>query len=254
MVYSPSDYDAGNPYPLVILLHGFNTPGFVQNAYLQTSNSVDEKQFVFLLPEGLTNPNGAQFWNGTPACCDGFGSGVDDVGYLRGLIAEASEQYNIDARRVYVMGHSNGGFMSYRMACEASDVVTAIASLAGATFATEAECTPDEPVSVLQIHGTDDSTILYDGGANGGGRYPSALDSVRRHAQVAGCNLDAPSLLPGLDILLADGNDTEALRFEDGCANGIEAELWTLPGAPHIPGVSPDFSPAILDWLFRQSK
>ena len=252
-VHRPSDYDPTQPYPLVILLHGFGTMGWVQDVYFGTSTIVDEKQFVLVVPDGTTNANGRQFWNGTPACC-GAGSGVDDVGYLRGLVDETSAEYNIDASRVYFVGHSNGGFMSYRMACEASDVVTAIASLAGATFATEEECTPDQPVSVLQIHGTDDATILFDGGRNTGGSYPSAPESVRRFATIAGCDLNAPTDLPRLDLLLDDGPDTDVLRYEAGCAPGIDAELWSMPGAPHIPGINPNFSRSVLDWFLRHQK
>ena len=67
---------------------------------------------------------------------------MDDVGYLSGLIAEAEQTYNIDPKRVYLIGHSNGGFMSFRMACEASELITAIVSLAGSTFENPADCQP----------------------------------------------------------------------------------------------------------------
>ena len=252
-VYRPSDYDPAKSYPLVFLLHGFGTPGWVQDAYFGMSPIVDEKQYVLVVPDGTTNAAGRQFWNGTPACC-GYNSGVDDVGYLRSLIEEMEAEYNIDSGRVYFVGHSNGGFMSYRMACEASDVVTAIASLAGATFETEEECKPSEPVSVLQIHGTEDGTILFNGGANTGGNYPSAPESVRRFAHIGGCELESATELPRLDLLLEPGDDTDVTRYEYGCQDGIDAELWAMPGAPHIPGISPEFSGSVVDWFLRHSK
>lgn len=87
----------------------------------------------------------------------------------------------MDDSRVYVIGHSNGGFMSYRMAYEHSDAVAAIVSLAGANHADQRD-PPPYPVHVLQIHGTDDTTILYRGGEINENRYPSAMASVSRWA------------------------------------------------------------------------
>ncbi len=254
-VVRPADYDPRRSYPLVLLLHGYGFSGAVQDSYFRTSRSVDEKKFILILPDGTVDAGGSRFWNATRACCDFGRTGVDDVGYLRGLIEEASQVYNIDARRVFVMGHSNGGFMSYRMACDASDVVTAIASLAGATFDDELDCTPAEPVSVLQIHGTDDATILFDGGSNGGRPYPSAPESVRRFATIAGCDLSAARSSPAIDLLAEIGpTDTERLRYAAGCVDGVDAELWTMPGAGHIPAINDNFAPAVLDWLFSHEK
>ena len=237
-----------------MLLHGYGATGAVQDGYFGTSEAVDEMQFVLVVPDGTADVRNAQFWNATPACCDFVRTGVDDVAYVRGLVAETRASHNIDSDRVYLVGHSNGGFMSYRMACDASDVITAIASLAGATFDTESECSPEEPVSVLQIHGTADSTILFDGDAIFGQGYPSATESVRRFAKIAGCDLDSPTMLPGIDILQSSGDDTEVLAYRDGCLDGIDAELWTMPDEGHVPPLSANFTPSVLDWLFSHSK
>ncbi len=130
----PSDYDPNVEYPLVILLHGYSASGGVQNIYFGLSNQVTALGFILVIPDGTVNSDGLRFWNATDACCNFDTADVDDVGYLRGLIAEAQANYRVDPRRVYLFGHSNGGFMAHRMACEASDVITAIASLAGSTY------------------------------------------------------------------------------------------------------------------------
>tara|TARA_B100000029_G_scaffold43608_1_gene40392 strand:- start:172 stop:1062 length:891 start_codon:yes stop_codon:yes gene_type:complete len=116
---------------------------------------------MLVLPDGMKNPDGNQYWNATDACCDFYQSGVDDVAYLSGVIEEAIEAFNIDTKRVFLVGHSNGGYMAHRLACERSDLIAGIVSLAGSTWYDEAKCGNPDPVAVLQVHGTWDTTIRY---------------------------------------------------------------------------------------------
>jgi pimeloyl-ACP methyl ester carboxylesterase len=81
---------------------------------------------------GQQDRRGHRFWSATDACCNLDGLAVDDVAYLRAVIRDVSARHAVDPRRVFIVGHSNGGFMAHRMACEASDLVAAVVSLAGA--------------------------------------------------------------------------------------------------------------------------
>ncbi len=248
----PTDYDPTVAHPLVIVLHGFGADGRVETGYMQLFDFVDEKQFVLVFPDGTLNDQGERFWNATPACCDPSES-VDDVGYLSGLIAEAEQTYNIDPKRVYLIGHSNGGFMSFRMACEASELITAIVSLAGSTFDDAADCAPATiPVSVLAVHGTQDATIPYDGRPD---IYPGALETTERFATAGGCDIGSPTdegavdLVPGID-----GAETDKLAYATGCDAGIDAALWTINDGVHIPFFSTAFADMTTDWLFGHSR
>ncbi len=248
----PTDYDPTVAHPLVIVLHGFGADGRVETGYMQLFDFVDEKQFVLVFPDGTLNDQGERFWNATPACCDPSES-VDDVGYLSGLIAEAEQTYNIDPKRVYLIGHSNGGFMSFRMACEASELITAIVSLAGSTFDDPADCAPATiPVSVLAVHGTQDATIPYDGRPD---IYPGALETTERFATAGGCDIGSPTdegavdLVPGID-----GAETDKLAYATGCDEGIDAALWTINDGGHIPFFSTEFADMTTDWLFGHSR
>ena len=150
----PSAYDGRKPYALMLLLHGYGASGSVQLFYLNLKSLQSQHDVLIAAPDGTLNSGGKRFWNATPACCDFGRTGVDDVAYLSAVIKDISKVYNVDSKKVYLVGHSNGGFMAYRMACDASHLVTAVVSIAGATFNTKERCKPTTPVSVLQIHGS----------------------------------------------------------------------------------------------------
>ncbi len=249
----PTDYDPTVAHPLLMVLHGFGPfTGQVEAAYLGLPSLVDEKGFVMLVPDGTLNADGDRFWNATPACCDPTDS-VDDVGYLSGLIEEAKQTYNIDAKRVYLMGHSNGGFMSFTMACAASELITAIVSLAGSTFENPADCQPATfPVSVLAVHGTADDTVPYAGEP---GVYPGAVETVERFASAAGCDTSVPTDEGPVDLVPAlEGAETDEVAYSTACDEGIDAGLWTINGGGHIPFFSPDFADMTTDWLLRHER
>jgi polyhydroxybutyrate depolymerase len=219
-------------------LHGFGADGYIQSLYLGLDTRVDSGQYVLVVPDGTENIAGERFWNATPACCafSEENKQIDDVAYVRGLIEEAAATYSIDPASVGLIGHSNGGFMALRMACEASDIVTSVVSLAGSTFIDDASCTPaSHPVSVLTMHGDQDRTIRYGGGEILGNGYPGAQETTRRFAAHAQCDAENPALAPNLDVVASiDGAETTVLEYSS-CAPGVDVTLWSMIGAPHIP-------------------
>ena len=158
---------------------------------------------------GRSTATANRFWNATDACCNFDKAGVDDVAYLTGVIAEIQAKLSIDPKRIAFVGHSNGGFMSYRMACDRAGLVAAIVSLAGATFADPADCAPSEPVSVAQVHGTADDVIRYEGGGINGVPYPGAEGTAETWATYDGCGETSKPLdvKVDVDVVLADGAD-----------------------------------------------
>ena len=244
----PAAYDAEQSWPLLMVLHGYSVNAAIQTGYFGVNPLVDSEGILLIAPEGLENSVGDQFWNATDACC-GFGEGTDDVTYLRSLIEDVSSDYTVDPSRVFVIGHSNGGFMTHRMACDASDLVTAAVSLAGMTWLDPADCAPSNDVSFLQIHGTIDDTILYDGGAVDPAlpSYPSAAESVARWQSHDACTpgLVLDPVRKDLDIGLA-GDETRVERFD--CPGSLDVELWTIEGGEHIPDFS-DFAGNVWPWL-----
>ena len=186
-VVRPSDFDPAEPLPVVILLHAFGYSASFEESYLQFSAHVDSHRFILGIPDGSRNLTFQRYWNATDACCDIFGQGPDDSGYLRELIDVMSDVYEVDPRRIHLVGHSNGGFMAHRMICDHPGLIAGIATLASATFNDPDACVLGEPVHVLQAHGTIDPVILYGGGCLVGGCYPSASLTQRYVADDNGC-------------------------------------------------------------------
>ncbi len=249
-LFAPSQHDGTTPLPLVILLHGFGATAPLQTAYFRASDDAERAGYYLLTPDGTESSDGRQFWNATPACCDMDGSEVDDVAYLTALLDEAVEVLPVDEERVYFIGHSNGGFMSYRMACELSERVAAIMSLAGADFLSETDCVPTEPVSVLQVHGDVDDTVPFDGSS----WYPSAEETVKRWALRAGCD-DVQTSGAAIDLdSTVDGAETVVTEWSTGCDAGHEAALWRMEAVGHLPRFSRDWMPAVSEWLLRHRR
>ena len=249
----PPSYETGTSLPLLVFLHGFTSSGIEAESYLGFNALSDQLDFFYVHPDGEKNSAGAPFWNATNACCDFFNSGTDDVGYLSALVDSIKSVLSVDPGRIYFAGHSNGGFMSYRMACEQSEWIAGIASLAGATWADHAECAATDPVAVLQIHGTLDEVIRYDGGTLGFKRYPGALETVAYWAESNQCG-STPAVADSLDLSMQyPGFETVVTQYS-GCQEGGAAEYWTMRGAGHVPLVATAFSRHVVEWLLSHSK
>jgi polyhydroxybutyrate depolymerase len=253
-VYVPSSYQAGAPAPLVLLLHGLALTGPLQEDYFNFKPLAEQRGFLYAYPTGTRDKVLETFWNATDACCNFYGSDVDDSGYLRDLIDEIEAQYSVDRRRIYLVGYSNGGFMAHRMACEHADKIAAIVSLAGAQFAQNNRCKPSEPVHILQVHGTADLTVLYRGGKFFGRPYPGAVETASRWAELNGCEPE-PVVAPALNLeAVLPGQETSVSRWDTGCKTGGSAELWSIRTGSHLPLFAPGFSPAVIDYLLSHAK
>lgn len=249
----PSSYDKSKATPLVVLLHGFRATAAIQDDYFQLSAYAQTKGFLVALPNGTKDPQGNTFWNASDACCNFFGSKVDDVGYIGAVIADMKNKYNVDPKRVYVVGHSNGGFMANRFACERADDVAAIVSLAGAAPGNTIPCNPSSPVAMLQVHGTADETVAYAGASfyPGGPAFPGAKATVALWANKNGCaNALEESGTIDLETSL-DGAETKVASHM--CATGA-AELWTITSGKHIPKFQSDWAARFYAFLEAHPK
>lgn len=160
LLYIPENYNEQNEVPLVINYHGYGSSNVEQIAYGDFRSVADTAGFILAVPQGLKF-NGETHWN-----VQGWiiGSPVDDVDFTSALIDAISEDYSINSERIYATGMSNGGFMSFLLACQLSDKIAAVASVTGSmTPETFNDCSPSHPTPVLYIHGDSDSVVPYNG-------------------------------------------------------------------------------------------
>ncbi len=254
-LHVPPAYDPATKTPLVVLLHGYQEIGAAaQEQYFKLTPESDRRGFLYAMPEGTVDSQGKKFWNATEACCDFYGKDVDDSAYLSQLIDTVKASYSVEPTRVYLVGHSNGGFMAYRMACEHSAQITAIVSVAGAMNNDVSACKPERPVSVLQIHGTADESIAWAGGMNGSAPYPSAETTIADWRRLDGCTDEAdPSAAPiDLDAKLP-GDETTVTTYSTGCRNSTKVVLWSIKNGLHSPPFNPMFAQSVTDFLYGQT-
>ena len=261
-VHIPASYEKAHPAPLLLMLHGYGSSGDDHEEYFNLGPAAAARGLIYAHPDGTVDSTGRRFWNATDACCDFDRSGVADADYLAALVTEIAAKVNVDPKRVYLIGHSNGGFMSYRMACDHADLVVAIVSLAGASFAKETDCQPSATVAVLEIHGTADYVVNFDGGALtdvGAPRapmapFPGAEQTVASWASYNGCAKGLSQVTGSIDVDTDIGGAETTIQASTGCRAGGAAELWTMPNDGHSPGLSPAFPDAVLDFLLKHPR
>lgn len=252
----PVSYTASTPTPLVVLLHGYTATAATQDAYFKLSELAQTRGFLLALPNGLVDSTGQHYWNATDACC-AFGNGPDDVAYLTAVINDLKARYNVDPKRVFLVGHSNGAFMANRMACDRASIIAGFVSLAGAVWSDAAKCQPSEPVNELQVHGTNDAVILYAGGTvsvPGATPYPGAETTVATWATKNHCTGTSLTAIGGnLDLVGLPLMETERYQYT-GCPAGGAAELWKMLAADHIPAFNASWADTIYTWLQAHPK
>jgi len=230
-VHVPPSYQPDVPAPLVFCIHGLGQDALLfclAGAEMNTKS--DEGGFILVMPNGYSNS-----WNAGTCCGAASDEQLDDVALFRAIFAEVGEHLNVDLDRVYATGLSNGGYMSYRLACEAADIFTAVApgaaaiginEIGGGTSAASdfTACAPSQPVAVLDIHGTADPLIPYS----------LQAPTISLMATNDGC---ATTTMPSSQPL--SGGDTTCVS-QTGCPSGIELTACTIEGGGHCWFGSPD--------------
>ncbi len=249
IVYIPEIYDGSSAVPLVLNFHGYGSNATQQMFYGDFRDIADTEGFLLVHPEGTTFI-GNQFWNvGFP----GISSTIDDVGFTEALIDELANSYAIDLDRVYATGMSNGGFMSFLLACQLSEKIAAVASVTGSmTQDTFDDCNAQRPTPVLQIHGTEDDVVLY----NGNTLSIPIADVISYWVDYNNCETTpTTTTLPDIDV--SDGSTVEHSVYEDG-DNGSTTEHMKVIGGGHTwpgsvinsPGTNQDIDASMEIWLF----
>jgi polyhydroxybutyrate depolymerase len=231
LVHAPPGYDGTTRVPVVFDFHGLGGNSNQQKNLSRWDDVADANGFITVYPQGIDNA-----WN-AGLCC---GDGGDDVAFVRAIIEELTADACIDRRRIFSSGCSNGGGMSYKLACEAADVIAAVAPVdfdcvdgAGC-----GDCAPSRPVSVVQFRGTNDQAVPYDGN----GPFAGAQANLATWGEINSCS--------GSAAALAQNDACEALPM---CGDGAQTVLCTVQGGTHC-GSYGSFSIAEVAWAVLQNQ
>ncbi len=223
--FPTNNTEGSTDLPLVFNLHGYTSNAAQQEFYSAMNTTADNNNFIVCYPEGLGNA-----WN---IGING-GSTADDVGFISALIDEFATLYQINTNRVYSCGMSNGGFMSYELACKVPEKFAAIASVTG-SMVSNIDCDLNTSgMPVLQIHGTDDPIVDYDGSF---GIMPIE-DVIEFWVDKNSCDIDSVTLTPIPDTNMDDNSTVEHI-IHSSCHREANVELFKVIGGAHTwPGAA----------------
>ncbi|MCF8368496.1 MAG: T9SS type A sorting domain-containing protein [Bacteroidales bacterium] len=249
ILYIPPNYTGSIPVPLLLNFHGYGSNATEQMNYGDFRPVSDTAGFLIVHPQG-TLFNGTTHWN-----VGGWtiGSMVDDVGFTEALIDSLSLMYQIDSTRIFATGMSNGGFMSFLLACQLSNRIAAIASVTGSmTTETYNNANPLHPTPILQIHAPTDPVVPYNGAS-----WTKSIEEVLQYwVDFNNCNtLPIITTLP--DLNPNDGSTVEHTAYFGG-DNGVAVEHYKVIGGGHtwpgsafpLPGTNYDINASIEIWKF----
>ncbi len=257
--------DTTNRLPLVLALHGGSWQGPKMELVSELDVTADRHGFIVVYPDAVYSPKPVERqWADGRGTTKASTDGVDDVAFLSALIDQLEKDYRIDPTRVYATGISNGGFMSYKLACDLADKIAAIAPVAATMPAAEAPtCKPSRPLAVLDIHGTADPLVPYAGGevhGGTGGAILSVADTMKMWATIDRCDpTPGASDVPDRDP--RDGIRTHRSVYTH-CQAGTDLVLYSVDGGGHTwPGgghmderyvgkMTRDFDASELIWEF----
>jgi polyhydroxybutyrate depolymerase len=235
-LHAPSAYQPGQSVPLLLAFHSRSTDG---KEILRTSQFVawaDEMNFIVAAVNGAVY-DGASSWNAGNCCTNATTYQENDLLLTSTIIDFIESTYAVDRTRVWAVGHSNGGMMAYRLACDLSDKITAIAVVTGAQM--DPTCNPTKPVSAIHLHGNLDPTVPF----YGGGKFetPSIYSSISEFAKVNDCNISPNEYINPIKE-----------KYQWICKNGFEALLVNYQEESH--GWGAGYTEAILSFLFAHPR
>ena len=223
ILHIPPGLDSLNPVPVVFVFHGYTMSAAIMPIMSGFNDIADTDGFLVVYPNGY-----ARSWNASGCCGAAVNKNIDDLAFVRQMLADLGTIVPIDPKRIYASGFSNGAVFSYRLACEMSDTFAAIAPVSG--WLVTDPCQPQQPVSVVHVHGTKDS---FEGQTWTPGDVgttsttniivPSVEQAVATWAQLDGCS--------GSAQVETQGVITHTVY--SSCKAGTAVELYAIEGGAH---------------------
>jgi polyhydroxybutyrate depolymerase len=222
LLHVPKSYDPATPTPLVVSIHGHSEWPAHQMQMTRWNDLADRHGFIVVYPSGTRFPR-RWLTHGTPGS---KGDPAPDAAFISALIDKLENEYNLDPRRIYANGLSNGGGMTFVLSCRLSERLAAVGMVSGAYLLPWEECRPARPVPAIVFHGTVDPIVPYEGGPSNAFElpFPDIPAWVEALAGRNGCSAE-PLELPARGAV-------RGVKFSGG-ASGAEVVFYTIAGGGH---------------------
>ena len=224
-IFVPDTYDPSEPVPLLFCLHGYGSNHDVIMEYTDFNTIASSENFIAVYPQGSLL-NGITHWN-----VGGWtvGSFVDDISFIDLIIETVSDSYSINLHRIYSTGMSNGGYMSFLLACQLSEKIAAVASVTGSmTPQTFYSCQPQRAISVLQMHGTSDGVVPYGGNQ----AWTMGINTVVNYWRTHNNCSASPTIIDLPDIYTFDNSTVQEITYSNG-DNNTMVKHYKVNGGGH---------------------
>ena len=218
LIYVPNSYSGQSKIPLMINFHGYGGQANDYMAYADLRTLADSKNFILIYPQG-SELEGMSHWNAALNGGDNK-SNIDDLGFIESLINSHSDM--VDLKRVYAVGYSNGGMMSYALGCYKSNLIAAIGSISGSML--QNDCIPSHSIPLIKLHGTSDSVISY----NGVGDYNSVESTLNFWI-----NFNKTNTNPVFKSIVDNGSTIEKYFYGEG-TNDVSIEHYKIVNGSHV--------------------
>ena len=211
--------------PLVVVSHGYTSSAKTMMSYSGMNKVADEEKFLVVYPQGTKDQRGNNFFN------VGYefhaSSKVDDLGFIKALVTKLTEDYQVNPNHIFATGMSNGGDLSYFLACYASDMFQAVAPIAGTMMQTTIEtCKPQKGMPIFAVHGKADEVTYFDGdmaNRDKWGPYPGIPAVIEHWVDVNAVEISKQVDLDNITNFTASN---EALSFDRYLSETSDHEVW----------------------------
>jgi polyhydroxybutyrate depolymerase len=250
-IHLPKHYkrSINKKYPLLLSLHGFGGFPLQHEGFFKLRRVVTKKKFILATIPGRKNKLGIRFWNAGHWCCDFFKSGQNDIKYLHHVIQRLKKIYRIDEKKIALLGHSNGGFMAYRMLCESPQDFIGVISLAGTMPKGITPCIPPQKTSILHIHGRDDIIIPFEGNRQNVSAQTTMGFWIDHHQ----CSKENFRAKRNYIFKWGQWPKTLNQKMWSECSQGSKVMLWDIENEGHFADLTNAMRSRMIDFVFNES-
>ena len=249
-VHLPKQYkkrDNDETFPLLLSLHGFGSFPLFHEGFFKLRKVVNSKRFILATLPGSFNKTGQRFWNAGDWCCDFYKSGREDVRYILHVLKRLKKIYKVNPRKVALLGHSNGGFMSYKLLCKYPELFSGVISMAGAMPRGIGSCKKPLKASILHIHGKEDAVIRYKGSPF----HISADKTISQWLKHQQCDINRYKKKQNVILKWGQWPKIRKVKTWSHCQSGSKVSFWSISKEGHFVDLTRSMKLKMIDFIFK---